>query len=139
MPDRQGCIVRIDDVRIPRSSRRSTQGLTLFKRSHRQKFRIAALAALALFIAQFGALAHTYSNHASAANAANAAKAATDRQSSACGECLNFAPLLSAAGTSTVIPLALQFIQSPPPEPPASFLDHRTSPAFRSRAPPATA
>jgi hypothetical protein len=114
----------------------------LLNRSHRQEFRIAALAVLALFIAQFGALAHAYSHHPADAAAA-AAKAAADRQTPSsqeyCGECLNFAPLLSAGGTPAELPVSLQLTQSPPPPaPPASFLDHHAYLAFRSRAPPAT-
>jgi hypothetical protein len=112
----------------------------LFKRSHRQEFRITALAVLALFIAQFGAIAHAYTHQPAAAEAA---RTSADRQTSDsqefCGECLNFAPLLSAAGTTAVLPFFLQFVQSPaPPAPPASFLDHHSCLAFRSRAPPVT-
>ncbi len=127
---------RHDDATIFSSSTSSTQGPTLFKRSHRQEFRIAALVALALFIAQFGALAHAYSHHPATAKSAARQTSNSDPY---CGECLNFAPLLSAAGTPSILPFALQFIQSPPPAaPPTSFLDHRTYLAFRSRAPPVT-
>jgi hypothetical protein len=109
----------------------------LLKRSHRQEFRITALAVLALFIAQFGAIAHTYTHQPAAA------KVSVQKQTSPsqeyCGECLNFAPLLAAAGTPAVLPFSLQLTQSgPPPAAPASFLDHRTYLAFRSRAPPVT-
>jgi hypothetical protein len=118
----------------------------LLERSHRREFRITALAVLALFIAQFGAIAHTYTHQPGAANQAAAHQPAADKVSvhrptsnspEYCGECLNFAPLLSAAGTPSVLAFALQLTQSPPPPaPPASFLDHRTYLAFRSRAPP---
>jgi hypothetical protein len=109
----------------------------LFKRSHRQEFRISALAVLALFIAQFGAMAHAYSHEPGAAKAA--AYRQTSNSHEYCGECINYAPLLSAAGTPAVLPYALQFTQSaPPPAPPASLLDHGPELAFRSRAPPVT-
>jgi hypothetical protein len=104
-------------------------------RAHRQEFLIAALAVLALIIAQLGAIAHAYTHQPTAA------KAATYRQTTNsqeyCGECLDFAPLLAGAGTPATPALSLQVTQSPsPPDPPASFLDHRTYLAFRSRAPP---
>jgi hypothetical protein len=106
---------------------RSKPGLTLFKRSHRVEFRIVALAALALFIAQLGAIAHSYTHQPSA------------QSHDLCGDCLNFAPLLASAGTPAVLPFSLQHSQSAPPSAaPTSFLDHRTYLAFRSRAPPAT-
>lgn len=108
----------------------------MFNRSHRQEFRAAILIAIALFIAQMGAIAHSYTHEPSN-------RTLTSRQISnsheSCADCLNFAPLLAAAGTPAVLPLAIHFTQSaPPPAPPASFLDHRTYLAFRSRAPPAT-
>jgi hypothetical protein len=109
----------------------------LFNRSHRQEFRIAALVALALFFAQMGAIAHAYTHQPSTANTSASQKIANNHEF--CSDCLNFAPLLAAAGTPTVLPVSLQFTQSaPPPAPPASFLDHRTYLAFRSRAPPVT-
>jgi hypothetical protein len=108
----------------------------LFNRSHRLEFRIAALVALALFIAQMGAIAHAYTHKPSTSTSAYQQIANSHEF---CGDCLNFAPLLAAAGTPAVLPFSLQFTQSPPPPaPPASFLDHRTYLAFRSRAPPVT-
>jgi hypothetical protein len=109
----------------------------LFNRSHRQEFRIAALVALALFFAQMGAITHAYTHQPSTAKTSASQKIANSHEF--CSDCLNFAPLLAAAGTPTVLPFSLQFTQSaPPPAPPASFLDHRTHLAFRSRAPPVT-
>jgi hypothetical protein len=111
--------------------------LTLFNRSHRQEFRIAAFVALALFIAQLGAIAHAYTHQPSAAKTSAFQQNANSHEF--CSDCLNFAPLLAAAGAPTVLPASLQFTQSsPPPAPPASFLAHRTYLAFRSRAPPVT-
>jgi hypothetical protein len=105
--------------------------LSLFKRSHRVEIRVTALAVLAFFIAQMGAIAHAYTHQPST-------RASTTQQShELCGECLNFAPLLSAAGTPAILPFSLQrFRSAPPPAAPASFLDHHTYLAFRSRAPP---
>jgi hypothetical protein len=107
--------------------------LTLFKRSHRVEFRITALAVLAFFIAQMGAIAHAYTHQPWT-------QASTTQQShELCGECLNFAPLLSAAGTPAILPYSLQRSRDAQPSAaPTSFLDHRTYLAFRSRAPPAT-
>jgi hypothetical protein len=107
----------------------------LLKRSRRLEFRIAAFAVLALFVAQLGGIAHAYTHQP------GAIKASTYRQTSNtqeyCGECLSFATLLTGAGTPAVLPFSLQVTRSaPPPAPPASFLDHRTYLAFRSRAPP---
>jgi hypothetical protein len=109
----------------------------LFNRSHRQEFRIAAFAALALFIAQMGAIAHAYTHQPSAAKTSAFQQIAKTHEY--CNDCLNFAPLLAAAGAPAVLPVSLQFTQSAPPlAPPASFLAHRTYLAFRSRAPPVT-
>jgi hypothetical protein len=105
--------------------------------SHRVEFRITALAVLAFFIAQLGAIAHAYTHQPATVKVSTYQQISSSQEY--CGECLNFAPLLAAAGTPALLPLSLQFIQSaPPPAPPASFLDHRTYLAFRSRAPPVT-
>jgi hypothetical protein len=102
----------------------------LFKRSHRVEFRITALAVLAFFIAQMGAIAHAYTHQPSTQ---------TSSTHELCGECLNFAPLLSAAGTPAILPFSLQRNHNaPPPAVSDSFVDHRTYLAFRSRAPPVT-
>src|SRR6202040_585866 len=99
------------------SHHRVDPGLTLFKRSHRQEFRVTALAVLTLFIAQFGAIAHGYTHQLGASKQASIYRQTSNSQEY-CGECLNFAPLLSAAGTPAVLPFALQFTQTPPPPPP---------------------
>jgi hypothetical protein len=107
----------------------------LYKRSHRQEFRIAALAVFALFVAQLGAVAHAYTHQRATTKASSYPQ--TSNSLDYCGECLSFAPLLAGAGTPAVLPISLQFTRSAsPPAPPASFLDHRTYLAFRSRAPP---
>jgi hypothetical protein len=108
----------------------------LFERSRRIEFRITALAVLAFFIAQMGAIAHAYTHRPST-------QTSTYQQGQSshelCGDCLNFAPLLAAAGTPAALPFSLQNAQSSQPAAgPASFLDHRTYLAFRSRAPPVT-
>jgi hypothetical protein len=104
----------------------------LFKRSHRVEFRITALAVLAFFIAQMGAIAHAYTHQPPT-------QTSTQQSHELCGECLNFAPLLSAAGTPAILPFSLQHHRSaPPPASPGSFVDHHTYLAFRSRAPPVT-
>jgi hypothetical protein len=109
------------------------EGLTLFKRSRRVEFRITALAVLAFFIAQMGAIAHAYTHQPSTQTST------TQRSHELCGECLNFAPLLSAAGTPAILPFSLQRNHSaPPPAVSSSSVDHRTYLAFRSRAPPVT-
>jgi hypothetical protein len=108
----------------------------LFKRSHRVEFRIAALAALALFVAQLGAIAHAYTHRPSGQTSAYQL---TQNSHELCGDCLNFAPLLAPAGTPATVPFALQHGRSAPPSAaPASYLDHHTYLAFRSRAPPFT-
>lgn len=117
------------------ASSRSDIGLTLFNRYHRVEFRIVALAALALFVAQLGAIAHAYTHRP--ATALTSAYQQTQNSHEICGDCLNFAPLLAPAGTPAALPFSLQHSQSAPPSPPpASFLNHRTYLAFRSRAPP---
>jgi hypothetical protein len=109
----------------------------LFKRFHRLEFRIVALAALALFFAQMGAIAHAYTHRPSTAQ--TSAYQQTQTSHELCGDCLNFAPLLAPGGTPAKLPFSLQNSQSAPPSAaPASFLDHRTYLAFRSRAPPVT-
>jgi hypothetical protein len=111
-------------------------GLTLFKRSHRIEFRITALAVLAFFIAQMGAIAHAYTHHPPTQTSVTQQSQTSHEL---CGDCLNFAPLLTAAGTPAALPFSLQHSQTAQPSAsPASFLDHRTYLAFRSRAPPIT-
>ena len=109
----------------------------MFKRSYRLNTRIAAIAAIALFFAQLGAIAHAYT-HLTSTSRSNA-YSQTLKVHEVCSDCLNFAPLLAPGGTPAVIPVSLQFAQSAAPQTsPASSLAHRTYLAFRSRAPPVT-
>jgi hypothetical protein len=105
----------------------------LFKRSHRIEFRITAFAVLAFFVAQMGAIAHAYTHRP-------ATQTSTTQQShELCGECLNFAPLLSAAGTPASLAYSLQHNRSATPAVArSSLVDHHTHLVFRSRAPPVT-
>jgi hypothetical protein len=112
-------------------------GTRLTKNRHRIDFRIALIAALALIVAQMGAMAHAYTHVPKVSQTSIQIPSPTDHQ--VCGECLNFAPLLAAAGAPT-IPV---FIEAPARGPvataqPASRLSARPLLAFRSRAPPAT-
>jgi hypothetical protein len=99
--------------------------------------RIALFAALALIVAQMGAMAHAYTHVPQASQIAGQLPTPADHQ--VCGECLNFAPLLAAAGAAT-LPL---YVEPPARGPvttaqPASRLSCKPLLAFRSRAPPAT-
>jgi len=107
--------------------------LSIFPR--RFELRFAVITAIALLIAQFGAMAHAYSH------VADLSPASTLQSSGShdfCSDCLSFAPLLSAAGA----PAALPRIEPPALTPrvhaePRSLVDSRPRLAFRSRAPPA--
>jgi hypothetical protein len=103
--------------------------------SHRTELRIAVIAALALFIAQLGAMAHAYSHQPGAGPVAIHAPNATLHE--ACDECLNFAPLLAATGVPTLPPMHLTHAVASVVDPVTPLLlGHRTFLAFRSRAPP---
>jgi len=103
----------------------------------RLEFRVALLAALALIFAQLGAMAHAYSH-------APEKPPVSSQQSNQgihdfCKDCLNFAPLLSAAGTPATLPFALPQACSQAPQAHISCLvDLEFLLAFRSRAPPVT-
>jgi hypothetical protein len=109
----------------------------LLKLLHRFEIRLAAIAAVALLIAQLGALAHAYTHVPQARPPA--AHQSTPASQESCDECLNFAPLLSAAGAPAGLPfvapqgrgVALHVEVS-------SLVDLGPRPAFRSRAPPVT-
>jgi hypothetical protein len=99
--------------------------------------RFAVIAALALVIAQLGAMAHAYTH-------VPQTRAVSARQTSPsvhdfCSDCLNFAPLLAAAGAPAALPITLpQGCCVAPQSQLRSLLDRKLLLAFRSRAPPAT-
>jgi hypothetical protein len=104
---------------------------------HRLRLRFAVIAALALVIAQLGAMAHAYT-HVPQTRAA-AAQQTSPSVHDFCSDCLNFAPLLAAAGAPAAQPFALpQGCCVAPLSQPDSLLDLKLLLAFRSRAPPAT-
>jgi hypothetical protein len=109
----------------------------LKKLQPRFELRVAVIAAVALLIAQFGAMAHAYSHDPTMGSAST--QQSNPGSHDFCGDCLNFAPLLSAAGT----PTALLFIAPQGRSVAAIFgdrslLDLSLTLAFRSRAPPVT-
>jgi hypothetical protein len=108
----------------------------LARLKHRLKLRFAVIAALALVIAQLGAMTHAYT-HVPETRAVAAQKASPTLHDF-CGDCLNFAPLLAAAGAPAVLPFALpQGCCVAPQSQLGSLLDRKPLLAFRSRAPPA--
>jgi hypothetical protein len=103
---------------------------------HRLRLRFAVIAALALVIAQLGAMAHAYT-HVPQTRADSAQQ--TPSVHDFCSDCLNFAPLLAAAGAPAALPFALpQGCCVAPQSQLSSLLDRKLLLAFRSRAPPAT-
>ena len=103
----------------------------------RLEFRFALIAALALVFAQLGVMAHAYSH--------TLEKAPVSSQQSNqgihdfCKDCLNFAPLLSAAGAPTVLPFTIPQACSLAPQAQITCLvAFKFLLAFRSRAPPVT-
>src|ERR1700722_6403793 len=69
------------------------------------EFRVALIAALALFFAQLGAMAHAYSH--SPEKPPVSSQQGTSGVHDFCKDCLNFAPLLSAAGVPVSLPFAV--------------------------------
>jgi hypothetical protein len=108
----------------------------LVKLQHRFEVRIALIMAVALLIAQIGAMAHAYS-HVPALQPTSAHQSSQGSHD-LCSDCLAFAPLLSAAGTPAALPAVEP--QGPSPAVQAthySLVDRSLNLAFRSRAPPA--
>jgi hypothetical protein len=110
-------------------------GSALPRLNKRIEFRVALIAALALFFAQLGAMAHAYSH--------NPEKPPVSSQQGNlgihdfCKDCLNFAPLLSAAGAPALLPFALpQACRVAPQAQITCLVDLKFLLAFRSRAPP---
>jgi hypothetical protein len=109
----------------------------LARLKHRLKLRFALIAAMALVIAQLGAMAHAYT-HVPETRAVSAQQTSPGVHDF-CSDCLNFAPLLAAAGAPAVLPFALpQGCCVAPQAQRDSLLDLKLLLAFRSRAPPAT-
>lgn len=107
------------------------------RRTHRLEFRVALLAALALIFAQLGAMAHAYSHTPEKPPVSS--QQANQSIHDFCKDCLNFAPLLSAAGTPAVLLFALPQACSLEPQVQITCLvDLKFLLAFRSRAPPVT-
>jgi hypothetical protein len=104
---------------------------------HHLRLRFAVIAALALVIAQLGAMAHAYT-HVPETRAVSAHQT-TPSAHDFCSDCLNFAPLLAAAGTPAALPFVLpQALCLAPQSQLGARLDLEILLAFRSRAPPVT-
>jgi hypothetical protein len=135
---RRGCLLSNSaSGAVVLGSRLSIRAFSSMKLTHRLRIRWAAVAALALLIAQMGALAHAYSHvpQTRSVSAQQPIPATHDF----CADCLNFAPLLAAAGSPAVAPLALpQGGHAASPAPLCSLVDLKTLLGFRSRAPPVT-
>ena len=107
------------------------------KLPHRLQLRFAILAAMALLLAQAGAISHAYSHSAGLTTSSSHSTGAGSHDP--CSGCLAFAPLLCGAGAPNCAPFIV------PPGPnfatralPGSFVDVPRLLAFRSRAPPDT-
>ena len=104
---------------------------------HRFELRLAVLAVVALVIAQMGAMTHAYSHDSAVGSPSLHSSGAVGHNP--CGDCLAFAPLLSAAGTSASLPFlepaARAAVAAALPD---SLVDGLPFLAFRSRAPPYT-
>jgi len=106
----------------------------LLRRTHRLDFRVALIAALALVIAQMGAMAHAYTH---VPGSAVSSQQSTLGIHDVCKDCLNFAPLLSAADAPAAPPFALpQACSTAPQAQIACLVELKFRLAFRSRAPP---
>jgi hypothetical protein len=105
--------------------------------TRRFELRFAVIAALALVLAQFGAMAHAYSHAPETSTVAS--QQVSPGVHDYCNDCLNFAPLLSAAGAPTALPFAVpQRCCIAPQAQLALLAELQSLLAFRSRAPPVT-
>ncbi len=103
----------------------------------RLEFRVALIAALALIFAQLGAMAHAYSHEPEKPPVST--QQGNPGIHDYCKDCLNFAPLLSAAGAPAALPFSLPHAARAAPQAPiARLVDLEFLLAFRSRAPPVT-
>ena len=107
------------------------------KFKHRHGFQVALIAALALIFAQLGAMAHAYTHVPETTSVAS--QQAKLGIHDLCKDCLNFAPLLSAAGAPAALPFSLpQACNLAPQAQIACLVALKSRLAFRSRAPPVT-
>jgi hypothetical protein len=114
---------------------RRLSGSALPRLNKRIEFRVALIAALALFFAQLGAMTHAYS-HLSEKPPVSSQQGNLGIHDF-CKDCLNFAPLLSAAGAPGLLPFALpQACRVAPQAQITCLVDLKFLLAFRSRAPP---
>lgn len=110
-------------------------GSALPRLNKRIEFRVALIAALALFFAQLGAMTHAYSH--SPEKPPVSSQQGNLGIHDFCKDCLNFAPLLSAAGAPALLPFALPPACRVAPQAQITCLvDLKFLLAFRSRAPP---
>jgi hypothetical protein len=120
-----------------RSGGEFAAGFVLPQFLNRFRLRVAVVTALALLFAQFGAMTHAYSHDTAVEHSSS--HSSTPGTHDFCGDCLNFAPLLSAAGAPSALPCSVPQARTPSlASVCASLVDHRPTLAFRSRAPPAT-
>jgi hypothetical protein len=118
-------------------SRRLDSGSALKKFTHKSAFSFAVIAAIVLVLAQLGAMNHAYTHVPQVAATVQDSNPAAH---SICDDCLSFAPVLSAAGSHTLLlfvapparAVALRAVA-------ASLFNNRLNLAFRSRAPPVSA
>ena len=104
---------------------------------HRSELRLALVAVAALLVAQLGAMSHAYSHDSAFASAGSQLRGLGTHD--ACGDCLAYAPLLSAMGA----PGELPFVEPAGRGTTAiavagSLIELLPTLAFRSRAPPYT-
>jgi hypothetical protein len=102
---------------------------------HRVELRVAVMAAVALLIAQLGAMSHAYSHDAAVGSPSTHQTGASNH--APCDDCLAYAPLLAVAGA----PAALPFVEPQgrglaTSATAQSLVDLSLTVAFRSRAPP---
>lgn len=104
------------------------------KLSHRFGFRLAAMAVVALLIAQLGAMSHAYSHDGADSSSTRQIGASSHHP---CNDCLAYSPLLSAAGTPSPLPFIEPQGRSAATRAMArSLVGLSLTLAFRSRAPP---